>query len=66
MAYRCKIFGAVNFRLHGISILIDAHLCPISKQIGINKEKEMCLPSKKSIMVINMKEQIWLTNVKCL
>ena len=26
---------------------IDAHMCTISKVIGINEKKEICLPNKK-------------------
>ena len=44
MAYRCKIFEAVNLTLNG-----HQHMCTISEDVGINKEKEICLPNKESI-----------------
>ena len=48
----------------GISIFIHTHVHTISKDIGINKEKETCLPNKEFIRILNVKEEIWLPNVK--
>ena len=38
----------------------------ISKDIGINKEKEICLPNKETIHCHRCEEKIWLLNLKCL
>ena len=47
MAYKCKIFVAVTKHFMGFSVFIDAHKYAISKVIGINKAKEMCLPKRE-------------------
>ena len=36
MAYKCKIFEAVNLRLHGRC----THMCTVSEVIDINKMKQ--------------------------
>ena len=43
MAYKCKIFEAVNLTLHGYY----TYMCTISKIIGINTENQICLPNKE-------------------
>ena len=43
MAFKCKIFEAVNLALHGH----DIHVCTVSKVIGINTENKICLPNKE-------------------
>ena len=48
------------------TFFVYTHLYKISKDIGINKEKDICLPNKEYIyMVIDVKEQIWLPDVEC-
>ena len=42
VAYKCKRFEAVNFTLHGHY----TYMCIVSKVIGINTEKKICLPNK--------------------
>ena len=44
-----KIFEAVNSILHGHWYLVHIHVCTISNDIGINKEKEVCLTNNESI-----------------
>ena len=44
MAYKCKILEAVNLTLHGALVFcIYTHICTTLKDIGINKENEICL-----------------------
>ena len=56
MAYKCKIFVAVNITLHRHY----TNVCTVSKVIDINRENEICLPHKEYIVVIDCKEKIWL------
>ena len=46
MAYKSKIFVAVNLTLHG-HIHIYTHICVQFKKNGINEEKEICLPNRE-------------------
>ena len=48
MAYKCKIFKAVNTS-YGLVFCICTHVCTISEDIVINKGKEICVPSMESI-----------------
>ena len=42
MAYKCRIFEAVNIKTSwALVFCIHTHLCTISKDIGINMEKNM-------------------------
>ena len=38
----------------------DTHVCIITTVISINKEKEICLPNRETLVVFNVKEQICL------
>ena len=49
MAYKCKIFEAVNISLHFHKYCIFIHMCAISKDTGINKKIEIYPPSRESI-----------------
>ena len=44
-----KIFVTVTLHLIGLVLCIDTHVCKISKVIGINKDKEICLANKKCV-----------------
>ena len=43
MAYKYEIFVALTEHFMRIICCIDAYVCTISKVVGINKEKEICL-----------------------
>ena len=45
MAYKCKIFEAVNLTLNGHY----KHVYTVSKVIGINIENKICLPNQEYI-----------------
>ena len=48
-AYKCQIFEAVSLPLHeALVFCIYTYGCTISKYIGVNNEKDICLPSKES------------------
>ena len=49
MAYKSKIIIGVMLSLHGEKYFIHIYVCTISKDIGLNKEKEICSPNKESI-----------------
>ena len=33
--------------VHDVTVIIDIHVCTISKVTGINEEREVCLPNRK-------------------
>ena len=41
---------------------MDTHACTMLTFIGINKEKEICLPNKELISDTGDKVYIWLSN----
>ena len=47
MAYTCKIFETVN-TAWALVFYMYTHVCTISKDDGINKEEEKCVPNKES------------------
>ena len=50
MTYTCKIFLAVmEHTSWGLVFCVIAHVCKISKVIGINTEEEICLSNRESI-----------------
>ena len=48
MAFQCQILEAVNTSW-ALVFCIGTHVYTISKDIGINKEKEICLSNKEFI-----------------
>ena len=51
MAYKCKIFDAVNLSLYGYYCFVYIHMCTVSKDSSINKEKEIC-PQTRNPQVV--------------
>ena len=45
---------------------VYTHACMISKDFGINEEKEICLSNKESINGRKCERKIWLLNMKSL
>ena len=50
----------------GIIIMFQYMYTCFQKVMGIYKGKVICLPNKEYKVIIDVKEQIWLTNVKYL
>ena len=57
----CTLCYIHNFHIIYIGISIDIYACIISKDIGINKKREICLHKQRiHKVVIDVKEQIWI------
>ena len=53
MAYKCKIFEAVNLRLDGHY----TYVCTVPKVIDINTDKKTCLPDKDIMCPLMIKNK---------